>query len=221
MATGFHDVSDETIDVPVAGARREILDAAASCFFERGYSATSIDDVARRLGSTKGRIYHHYASKADLFGDVFKTGMDMNFRAILPEFSADCPTHEKLARMARTHTRQMIETKPYQRAVWEGVEMHIRSAAKPGQRSTLTELLAYRDRYSDLFKTTLSECRENGLLDFENLSIANQVMFVALNSPLFWYSPEPGKHRAELDSVIDQVVAIVMRGLGYKGDLTS
>src|SRR4029078_7144159 len=64
--------------------RADILRAAAICFMQRGYAASSIDDVARRLGSTKGRIYHHYPSKADLFADVFRVGMDMNFAAIEP-----------------------------------------------------------------------------------------------------------------------------------------
>lgn len=43
--------------------KQEILHMAAECFMEQGFHATSIDDVARRLGATKGRIYHHYPSK--------------------------------------------------------------------------------------------------------------------------------------------------------------
>jgi AcrR family transcriptional regulator len=69
------------------GCRRvalDILSAAATASSERGYAATSIDDVARRLGATKGRVYHHFSSKGDLFAQVFKTGMDMNFEAIAP-----------------------------------------------------------------------------------------------------------------------------------------
>ena len=58
--------------------RFEILEAAAACFEERGFASTSIDDVARRLGSTKGRIYHHFSSKTDLFAAVFRAGMALN-----------------------------------------------------------------------------------------------------------------------------------------------
>ncbi|MFQ6686908.1 TetR/AcrR family transcriptional regulator, partial [Bordetella pertussis] len=57
-------------------SRDEILRAAAELFMEFGYAATSIDAVAQRLGSTKGRIYHHYRSKADLFFDVQVTAMN-------------------------------------------------------------------------------------------------------------------------------------------------
>ena len=40
--------------------REAILDAAALCFMERGFNATSIDDIARRLSATKGTVsYTH------------------------------------------------------------------------------------------------------------------------------------------------------------------
>ena len=219
METGVQEISAATIEPPAEGARRQILDAAASCFLERGYSAASIDDVARRLGSTKGRIYHHYPSKADLFADVFKTGMDMNYQAVLPEFTAANPPRDKLVRMARTHTRQMIKTKAYQRAVWEGVEMHLRGSTTPEQREALAELQAYRDRYSELFKSAIRECKEAGVLDFDNLSIANQIMFISLNSPLFWYKPRPGEKENDVSKIVDQVVTFALRGLGFQGEL--
>ncbi len=40
-------------------ARREILEAAAACFMEQGFHATSIGVVPGRLGATKGRVYLH------------------------------------------------------------------------------------------------------------------------------------------------------------------
>ena len=64
-------------------ARREILEAAAACFMEQGFHATSIDVVARRMGATKGRVYHHYQSKVDLFFDVHRLGMALLFVALI------------------------------------------------------------------------------------------------------------------------------------------
>ena len=91
-------------------SRADILQAAANCFTERGYAQTSIDDVARRLSATKGRIYHHYPSKADLFADVFKTGMDMNYAAVAPYRDMPGSPIERWRRMATAHVRQMVET---------------------------------------------------------------------------------------------------------------
>jgi AcrR family transcriptional regulator len=44
----------------------ELATAALKLFCQRGYYATSIDDVAREAGVTKGAVYHHFASKDEL-----------------------------------------------------------------------------------------------------------------------------------------------------------
>lgn len=47
--------------------RQEILDAAIKTFSERGVSATSLADIAKSAGVTRGAIYWHFKNKVDLF----------------------------------------------------------------------------------------------------------------------------------------------------------
>jgi AcrR family transcriptional regulator len=205
-------VRDHTPD----SSRADILEAAAHCFMERGYAATSIDDVARRLGATKGRIYHHYSSKSDLFADVFRSGMEMNYQAIEPIRQSDESAAERWRKMAFVHVIQMIATRQFQRVVWEGVEMHLRGATTPEQRTVFAELLQSRSRYSDIFRDLLAEAREDGDMAFENLGIANQLVFITLNSPIFWYSPRAGETERDRQEIAQQIVAFAMHGLGVK-----
>ena len=195
-------------------SRFDILRAAAQCFMERGYQATSIDDVARSLGSTKGRIYHHFPSKADLFAEVFRTGMEMNYAAIEPYRAAEMPAVERWHSIATIHTGQMIRTKPFQRAVWEGVELHLRGATTPEQREVFGQLLQYRTEYGLIFRRAIEEARETGSMDFENLGIAAELMFMTLNSPIFWYSPRADETEADIDRLVGQIVTCAARGLG-------
>jgi AcrR family transcriptional regulator len=51
---------------------QEIADAAFAAFAEKGYSATRIDDVAKRAGISKGLTYLYYKTKEDLFKAVVK-----------------------------------------------------------------------------------------------------------------------------------------------------
>jgi len=44
--------------------RQRILDVASELFVERGYDATSLREIAERLGVTKAALYYHFASKA-------------------------------------------------------------------------------------------------------------------------------------------------------------
>ncbi|MFD0902019.1 TetR/AcrR family transcriptional regulator [Actinomadura sediminis] len=52
--------------------RNGILQAAARLFADQGFTATSIDDVARAARVSKGTVYYHFADKAHLFEAVFR-----------------------------------------------------------------------------------------------------------------------------------------------------
>jgi len=51
-------------------SRDRILAAALELFGERGYAATSVDDIAARAGLTKGALYYYFADKADIARDL-------------------------------------------------------------------------------------------------------------------------------------------------------
>lgn len=196
------------------GSRAEILRGAATCFMERGYHAASIDEVAHVLGSTKGRVYHHFRSKAELFSAVFRTGMEMNFAAVEPMVHSEGRAVDRWRRMAEAHVRQMMATKPFQRAVWEGVELHLRGATTPEQRSEFADLVRTRADYAALFRDAIEAARAAGDMRFEEPGVAVQLMFVTLNSPVFWYSARPGETEADRAALVRQIVTFAGRGLG-------
>lgn len=62
-----------------AGARRhatpeerraQILAAALRCFSEKGYHDATMDDLARAAGLSKGSLYWHFKSKAEVFAGL-------------------------------------------------------------------------------------------------------------------------------------------------------
>ena len=46
--------------------RSRLLDAAMRLIREKGYSATTVDDICGAAGVTKGAFFHHFKSKEDL-----------------------------------------------------------------------------------------------------------------------------------------------------------
>lgn len=194
----------------------DILAEAARCFQDRGYEATSIDEVARGVGATKGRIYYHFRSKADLLAAVFRTGMQVLRAEVLPICELDLPAAEKLERMARAHTTTLIRTRPFQRVVWQGVHMQMREASSPDQRQVLDELAAARDEYAELFRPVIMQAREDGVLSYDSTSIALQLFLMSLNSPVIWYSPRQGETGADIDRLTNQIVGYAMAGLGRR-----
>lgn len=49
---------------------RKILDTAERLFIEQGYDRASLQDIIEETGLSKGAIYHHFASKEDIFYSV-------------------------------------------------------------------------------------------------------------------------------------------------------
>jgi AcrR family transcriptional regulator len=52
--------------------RGAIVDAARGLFADAGYEATTIEDIARRAGVSKGALYHHYVDKVDVLVAVYE-----------------------------------------------------------------------------------------------------------------------------------------------------
>ena len=50
---------------------REILDAALVCFDERGYDATTIEEIRARSGASVGSIYHHFGGKEQIAAAIY------------------------------------------------------------------------------------------------------------------------------------------------------
>lgn len=50
--------------------RDAILDMAAQCFADRGYTAASMNDIAQACGTSKARLYHYYDGKDAILFDL-------------------------------------------------------------------------------------------------------------------------------------------------------
>jgi AcrR family transcriptional regulator len=55
-----------------ASTRAALIAAARRLFAEKGYHATSTNDVVEATGLTRGALYHHFADKEGLFEAVFR-----------------------------------------------------------------------------------------------------------------------------------------------------
>ncbi|MFW6867715.1 TetR/AcrR family transcriptional regulator [Nocardioides sp. CPCC 206347] len=58
------------LELRKAQTRREIIDAAFTCFAEQGYHATGIADIAARIGIGHGTFYRYFENKRDIVEHV-------------------------------------------------------------------------------------------------------------------------------------------------------
>ena len=93
--------------------REEIVRAAAACFGEMGYRATTLDTIAARAGVSKVTLYTHVASKEDLLWAVFERTL-ASFRKGLAEIvMQEVPPDEKLRRILRHQVHLLTSNLPF------------------------------------------------------------------------------------------------------------
>ena len=56
--------------------RQEILLAGLSLFIQKGYSGTTIKDIASAVGMSVGLLFHYFASKEELFVELIQLGIE-------------------------------------------------------------------------------------------------------------------------------------------------
>jgi TetR/AcrR family transcriptional repressor of nem operon len=70
-------------------SKARLLDAALHAIRAKGYAATTVDDICREAGVTKGSFFHHFKSKDDL-----ALAAVAHWRAMTEGFFASAPYHQ-------------------------------------------------------------------------------------------------------------------------------
>lgn len=187
----------------MSGAKdREIFTAAASLFKEKGFHATSMQDIADAVGMQKGSLYYHIAGKDDLL-----------FRI---SFAAISAVTERLEVVA---TAPLTPTEKFRGAVGNHVEtlcdMLDLMSVFLKESNTLTadqqaQIHVYRRRYENLFESILHEGVEAG--DFRPVDVrtVTSAMLGMLNWMYQWYRPSGRLTPAE---IADVFVDFALRGI--------
>ncbi|SHJ82113.1 transcriptional regulator, TetR family [Shimia gijangensis] len=192
----------------------ELLVAAAECFQKQGFSATSIDTVARYLGATKGRVYHYFPSKMDLFNAVRDRAMALAFDAIRPGYESDLPPVEKLAAMSTGHVKAMMQHHSYMQVLLDGLQMQRFGATTEFQRAAMERHLGERNAFEACFREVLQAGCDAGDLKLGRMSYILQSYLVALNGPVFWYRPREGDDDEKYATIAEDVVRFALAGVG-------
>ena len=98
---------ERTCSKKALDTRDRILDAAEDVFYDRGFSNTTLDEIAKTAGMTRGAIYWHFKNKEDLFQAMclrIREPMDALIEKIVEKDAKD-----PIAQLSKTHETIMLE----------------------------------------------------------------------------------------------------------------
>jgi len=170
-------------------AKLRILDAAATAFATHGVDQTSIDDIARALGATKGKIYHHFGSKGELVCAIRKHSVQLTLDRVSPYFEAGTPPPKKFHAMAEAHVVAMISELAYHRVVVEEMRGSGTGSITDSERQLRLEITALQWKYEDMFRSVLATGIASGAFRDQDLSVTVRSFLMMLHAPIYWYQP--------------------------------
>lgn len=191
-------------------SKTQILDAAAACFMTLGSDVASIDDIARSLGATKGRIYHHFSSKGALLSAVRMRAVMFILDAVAPIADASKTPSETLHDMAYTHVLKVLETLPYHRVVLQHYRKNAAKSTTDYERELISEIEVKRAEYENLYRDILEKGMENGEFVKRDQSVALHSVLLMLNSPVFWFTPLETNKRKNRDEIASQLAVMAV-----------
>src|SRR5271169_4466289 len=89
-------------------SRQEILRTAARLFQQRGYDATSMNDVAAALKLSKGGLYHHFQSKDEILFEIMNHAMELTQERVIGPASTIADPVERLRALIRLHIEVVL-----------------------------------------------------------------------------------------------------------------
>jgi TetR/AcrR family transcriptional regulator, cholesterol catabolism regulator len=92
-------------------SRQEILRTAARLFQQRGYHATSMNDVASALKLSKGGLYHHFQSKDEILFDLMDHAMNITQERVINCVRDIADPEERLRMLIRRHIEVVLSVR--------------------------------------------------------------------------------------------------------------
>ena len=182
-----------------------LLDVAVEVFNERGYDATSMDELAARLGVTKSAIYHHVPSKVELLRLALDRALDALFAVTGEPGATTGRALDRLEHVVRGSVRVLAEELPF-------VTLLLRVRGN----SVVERAALQRRREFDRIVTDLVRAaeEEGDVRPDVDPAVTSRLLFGTVNSLTEWYRPGRAEDGGLTpDALADALVATTFEGL--------
>lgn len=193
--------------------RAQIIQAAAEAFMHQGYAATSIDDVAKSLGCTKGLIYYHFKNKSDLFFSIHRQIIELNLSEARPIANSSDNAFDRLKNMVISRLNSIIDHLPFQRVSVLGLGMLMMKSTTAKDRLILDELTDMYDEYENLFVKVISDGMEERVFAKGNARMAVKPLLGSINWMIMWYRPRANTRPSDRHQLCEMMATFALRGL--------
>lgn len=174
---------------------------AASAFRDRGYSATSVRDIARLTGMTPGNLYYYFRNKQEILYFCQDYSLDVLLRQARRIRRRRIGPEEKVKALIRAQVLCMLDE-------LHGSAAHIEFHAIP--RLRLKRIIAKRDEYERMLRSVVQEGVRAGRFAACNPKLVTLAILGAVNWSARWFREDGGQSP---DAIAGTFADYLVRGL--------
>ncbi len=183
-------------------SKEQILEAAAQIFSQKGYHATSMQDIADAVELKKASLYYHIPKKQDILLILLDRALDLVIQQVSEAIDGEASAPEKLHLAMRTY----VSTLASDRDLSAVLLLEYRSL-EPAQ---YTSHIKRRDRFEKIWRDLIEEGLRDGLYDCTDPALAARTLLGLLNWTIMWYRPRGSLSPIE---IADQYADLLLNGL--------
>ena len=177
----------------------ELHRVATELFRERGFHATSMQDLAEALGLNRGSLYHYIAAKDDLLWKIVSDALDRLEECVRPELDGTGSGEARVRRAIAAHLHFAASN------LNELSLLQIELRSLPPER--LRALVERRDAYEAHWRRAIAEGIVDGSFRPLDVRLAGFIVLSTCNWFTQWYRPDGPLAVEELaDTLADLLV---------------
>lgn len=187
--------------------REDIIQAAAQIFSQKGYHATSMQDIADSVNLQKASLYHHVSSKQEILLEILNQALDLLISNMQQALDSSTTPEDKLRQAMRVY----IETILCYRQLAQVLLLEHRSL-RPDLKS---RHIQHRDRFEQMWRDLVQEGLESGAFAGQDPALVTRGLLGVMNWVITWYRPEG---RLSPQALAEQFTNLFLLGLLPRSD---
>ena len=192
-------------DEILAYKRERILEEAVKLFYARGFTGTTLDDIAAELGVTKPFIYTHFRGKVDLLAALCKPTIEMSLEAVNEAAAAPGTATDRLRQAVANFTRVVLRRQA-------NIAIYFREEKNLSPES-LAEINDLRRKFDRVLSGMLADGIAAGEFDLPDPSLAALALGGMISWAYTWHRPNG---RLSIDEMADSMANLALRMAGAR-----
>jgi TetR/AcrR family transcriptional regulator, cholesterol catabolism regulator len=187
--------------------KSRIIDEASRLFYENGYEATSLDELASTLSVTKPFIYSHFENKLAILEAVYERSTARLIANVQNEVNRSGPAADRLEKFIIVFVKENIEQQ-ISSAVFLQEEKHL-------SKRQLKRIRDAEGAFNELLAKLLQSGIKSGDFHVEDVKLASLSISGMVRWVHRWYRPDG---RLGADEIAERMAKLALNLVGYQGD---